>query len=82
MISMIWYDINDRYSGLDQGSFSASPSLSIDCSTIYIGSNDNYFYALDATNGNQIWNFSTPYNIISSATISGDGMIIFGCLDG
>jgi len=56
--------------------------------TLFIGSWDSWFYALDAATGQQKWRFKTGedhdiYNqvgIQSSATVA-DGIVYFGCRD-
>jgi len=45
---------------------------------VYIGSNDNNVYCLDAANGARIWNSSTPANVLSTAAYK-DGRIFIGC---
>jgi outer membrane protein assembly factor BamB len=48
--------------------------------TIYFGSLDDSFYALD-TNGNLVWSYSTGYPIESSPAVGSDGCIYFGSYD-
>ena len=47
---------------------------------VYVGSNDNKLYALNATNGAVIWNFTTGGYVISSPSIS-NGIVYFGSYD-
>ncbi|MFH1521168.1 MAG: PQQ-binding-like beta-propeller repeat protein [Candidatus Micrarchaeota archaeon] len=64
---------------------SASPAISHDGSTIYVGSWDTYMYALDSNDGTLKWKFKTPdafEGITSSAVISSDGTIYFGSNSG
>ncbi|MFO7992473.1 MAG: PQQ-binding-like beta-propeller repeat protein [Thermoplasmata archaeon] len=50
-----------------------SPAIGHD-GTLYVGSNDGYFYALN-TNGTEKWRFNTNFNVTSSAAIAKDGTI-------
>ena len=64
----------------------ASPAIAD--GTVFIGSWDTYFYAIDAASGREKWKFKTgedhdTYNqvgIQSSAAVA-DGMVYFGCRD-
>ena len=47
---------------------------------VYIGSNDTRIYALNATNGEQIWHFTTGSYVASSPAVEG-GVIYVGCFD-
>ncbi len=47
---------------------------------IYVGSYDNYTYALDASNGNEKWQYETGGIISSSPAVSG-GMVYIGSWD-
>ncbi|MBS3094430.1 PQQ-binding-like beta-propeller repeat protein, partial [Candidatus Pacearchaeota archaeon] len=47
---------------------------------VYIGSGDKNFYALNSTNGSQIWNYTTGEGIISSPAVSKE-MVYFGSND-
>ena len=49
--------------------------------TIYIGSQDKNYYALDAYTGQKIWNFSTGFRVLSTPAIS-DGKLYTGADDG
>jgi len=62
---------------------SASPALSAD-GILYIGSRDDYLYALDSATGNRYWRFRVRRSfedesmpIISSPTIGADGTVYF-----
>ena len=64
----------------------ASPAVAD--GTLYIGSWDSYFYALDAASGRQRWRFKTGEdpNInnqvgIQSSAVVADGVVYFGCRD-
>jgi len=52
---------------------------------VYIGSDDNNMYALNATNGNIIWNFLTGGAVWTAPAVSddgcGDGKVCFGSWD-
>jgi len=64
----------------------ASPAIAD--GTLFVGSWDSYFYALDVANGKEKWKFKTGedheiYNqvgIQSSAAVA-DGIVYFGCRD-
>ncbi len=64
----------------------ASPALAD--GTLFIGSWDSYFYALDASTGKEKWRFKTgedpdihnQVGIQSSAAVA-DGVVYFGCRD-
>jgi outer membrane protein assembly factor BamB len=47
----------------------------------YVGSSDNYMYALDANSGYSSWRFRTTGPIISSP-ITAEGLLYFGSADG
>jgi len=49
--------------------------------TIYVGSADKYFYAIDLRKGKKVWEFSTTGAVESSPTVS-DGRVYFGTGDG
>jgi outer membrane protein assembly factor BamB len=49
--------------------------------TIYIGSDDHYFYAIRA-NGTQKWRYQTNGEIVSSAVVDLDGTVYVGSDDG
>ena len=57
----------------------SSPALASD-GTVYFGSADAKFYALDPT-GKKKWEFATGSSIESSPAIGADGTIYFGSLD-
>ena len=49
-------------------------------SRVYIGSNDDHIYCLNATNGNLIWKYQTNDNVYSSPAIS-KGKLYIGSND-
>ena len=64
----------------------ASPALA--AGTLYVGSWDSYFYALDAASGKERWRFKTGEDPlinnqvgIQSSAVVADGMVYFGCRD-
>ncbi len=44
---------------------------------MYVGSNDNYLYALDAITGNLKWKYKTESSVKSSPAVSG-GVVYVG----
>ncbi len=60
----------------------ASPALSPDGSTLYVGSWDGNFYALNAETGAREWTFQTDGIIIASAAVGSDGTIYVPSNDG
>ena len=48
---------------------------------VFFGSNDNYIYALNKSNGNLIWNYSTNDDVRSSPAVA-YGKIFIGSMDG
>src|SRR5690242_10552808 len=61
-----------------KGKVIASPALA--GGTLYIGSTDGNFYALDAANGAQRWKFATHARIVSSAAVA-NGTVFFSSYD-
>ncbi|MGC8699318.1 MAG: PQQ-binding-like beta-propeller repeat protein [Candidatus Acidifodinimicrobium sp.] len=53
----------------------SSPALSPDGKTLYVGSVDHYFYAINAQNGNVLWKVLLAGPVISSPSISINGNI-------
>jgi outer membrane protein assembly factor BamB len=74
----IWrYDILQSGS-LPNGSYVlSSPAISRDGSTIYVGSNDDYLYAVNS-NGTLKWRHFAAGDVQSSPAVASDGTIIFG----
>jgi alpha-tubulin suppressor-like RCC1 family protein/outer membrane protein assembly factor BamB len=64
------------------GAVTASPALSADGTTLYIGSADRYFYAIDTEEGTTNWLRRLPAAITDSATIDDDGTIYVPCANG
>jgi outer membrane protein assembly factor BamB len=64
----------------------ASPAVAND--TVYVGSWDSYFYALDAASGKPRWRFKTGEDAainnqvgIQSSAVVAQGVVYFGCRD-
>ncbi|MBU1626650.1 PQQ-binding-like beta-propeller repeat protein, partial [bacterium] len=57
----------------------SSPCIGTD-GTIYIGSNDDYLYAINA-DGSMKWRFKADDDVLSSPEIGSDGTVYFGCDD-
>ena len=58
------------------------PAVSTDGSAIYVGSNDNYIYAVDASSGKEKWKYLTGGKVMSSPSLSSDGKSLYvGCSD-
>jgi outer membrane protein assembly factor BamB len=54
--------------------------LAVKDDVVYFGSEDRYFYAIDAETGKEIWRFKSGAEIYDEAKIIGD-MVCFGGLD-
>jgi eukaryotic-like serine/threonine-protein kinase len=61
------------------GAIVSTPAVS--GGTVYFGSNDHNFYALEASSGRQLWKFATKARITSSPAVV-DGRVFFGSYDG
>ena len=61
------------------GRIYATPAM--DSESIYVGSEDHYFYAVDKSTGQIRWKFKTGGAVHSSATLV-DNTIVFGSSDG
>ena len=61
------------------GNVDTNPTIDID-GTIYIGSNDNFVYALDSF-GELKWKIKTDHKVWSTPAISSNGIIYFGSQD-
>ena len=59
----------------------SSPALSKDENTVYVGSWDNYLYAVNSMDGSLAWSFETNSYITSSPAVDLDGRIYFGSMD-
>jgi inhibitor of cysteine peptidase len=62
------------------GQIVSSPAISAD-GTVYVGSEDNYFYAINR-DGSLKWRFKTGGIIRSSPAIASDGTVYVGSFDG
>ena len=60
----------------------APPTLNAANSIVYAGALDGLFYAISTSSGNQIWNISTVFPIVTGASVLGDGSIVVGNIDG
>ena len=69
--SLVW-----KYETLSHISFT-SPAISAN-SVIYIGSDDNFMHAINATNGIKLWTYFTDGPILSSPAIGPNGTLMFG----
>jgi len=49
---------------------------------VYIGSDDGYFYALDAADGSEKWKFDTGGKVQGSAVVGRDGTVYIGSRSG
>jgi outer membrane protein assembly factor BamB len=47
---------------------------------VYVGSDDDYVYALDASSGDLIWSYETGGDVYSSPTVV-DGVVYVGSED-
>jgi serine/threonine-protein kinase len=47
---------------------------------VYVGSTDNYVYALDASTGDLRWRYQTGHRVESSPTVAG-GVVYVGSTD-
>ena len=59
----------------------SSPALSKDGSTVYVGSWDNYLYAVNTDEGTLNWSFETNSYITSSPAVDLNGRVYFGSMD-
>ncbi|MFH0769659.1 MAG: PQQ-binding-like beta-propeller repeat protein, partial [Chloroflexota bacterium] len=49
--------------------------------TVFVGSEDNHLYAVNAITGEEIWNISTGGKVTSSPALA-DGIVYIGSDDG
>ena len=68
-----------KFAPSEGGGFSASPAVASD-GTIYIGSSIGYFYGIRST-GTQRWRTTAGGVVASSAALTSDGHVCFGCRD-
>ena len=59
----------------------SSPALSKDENTVYVGSWDNFLYAVNSEDGTLAWSFETNSYVTSSPAVDLDGRIYFGSMD-
>jgi outer membrane protein assembly factor BamB len=50
--------------------------------TLYLGSTDKTFHAVNPTTGEVLWKFAEGNSLYSAATVDGNGVIYFGSADG
>lgn len=62
------------------GAVESSPAIGAD-GTVYVGSTDDYLYAIDPMDGTKKWSFATGAAIYSSPAIGADGTIYVGSDD-
>ncbi|MYA60232.1 MAG: PQQ-binding-like beta-propeller repeat protein [Chloroflexi bacterium] len=53
------------------------PDITVQDGTVYVGSKDNTFYALDATTGREIWSRNVHSDVTTGAVLSDDGSTVF-----
>jgi hypothetical protein len=63
------------------GGVESSPAIAAD-GTVYVGTFDNYVYAINPSAGTQKWRFATGGWVHSSPAIGVDGTVYVGCDDG
>ena len=59
----------------------SSPALSKDENTVYVGSWDNYLYAVNSMDGSLAWSFETSSYVTSSPAVDLNGRVYFGSMD-
>ena len=59
----------------------SSPALSKNENTVYVGSWDNYLYAVNSMDGSLDWSFETSSYVTSSPAVDLNGRIYFGSMD-
>ena len=60
--------------------WSSSPAIGSD-GTVYVGSHDYKFYAINGKTGVKLWEFETEHNVVSSPAIGSDGTVYVGSYD-
>ena len=70
-----------RWNTATNAAVEASPVIGSD-GTVYVGSTDGFFYALNSSDGSIKWTNSDPMGfVVSSAAIGASGTLYFGCND-
>ena len=64
------------------GAVTAAPALKKDGKTLYVGSADRYFYAIDTETGTTNWSLKFPAAITAAATVGEDGTLYVPCANG
>ena len=76
------YEDEPKWTFRTGGAVTASPALNADGTTLYVGSADRRFYAINAEDGSTNWFLKLPGPITASATVGDDGLIYVACGDG
>ncbi|MBN2379339.1 PQQ-binding-like beta-propeller repeat protein [candidate division WOR-3 bacterium] len=61
---------------------SVSSSPAIGDGAVYVGSSDNYLYAIDRADGSPLWRTQTDGEVTSSPAIDPSGIVYVGSMDG
>jgi outer membrane protein assembly factor BamB len=73
------YNSNGPSHGYHWGNTVSDPAVAY--GKVYVGSSDFLVYCLDASSGNQIWNYTTEAEVYSSPAVAG-GCVLAGSYDG
>jgi len=73
------YNSNGPSHGYHWGNTVSDPAVAY--GKVYVGSSDFLVYCLDASSGNQIWNYTTDAEVYSSPAVAG-GCVLAGSYDG
>jgi outer membrane protein assembly factor BamB len=73
------YNSNGPTHGYHWGNTVSDPAVAY--GKVYVGSSDFLVYCLDASSGNQIWNYTTEAEVYSSPAVAG-GCVLAGSYDG
>ncbi len=77
---VLWtFDANTSPEPMESPVMYSSPAIASD-GTIYIGSYDNYIYAIDIE-GNRTWGFKTGGDVLTSPAVGPDGSVYVGSAD-
>ena len=71
-------DQEPKWTYTTSGTVRSTPAVSNDGGTVYVGSEDNYLYAVDAADGSLKWKFNTGGKVNSSPVVGPDGMVYVG----